>query len=1278
MAILAIDGTGGDDTIVITATGTDSGSYSINGGPAIAFSGVTQVAVSGGAGNDTLTIVNPDGSLFAPTGGISYDGGGQPADALELVGGTAADLIYTAGATRDAGTLVHTGEAGTQTIAFSGIAPITDITPTSNNVIINGTAGADTISVTDGGVVGGVQTTQVSSPTFESIRFANKPFVVTIDGQGGGDTVSFNNPNPAAGLTTLNVTGVDTVSESGPVKVANLSITATGNVQLTDSGNQIGTFAANVGGTLSVTDSSPLSVGFVAGTNGITATNHNVTLTADSLDIQQPIDAGSGTVTLQPLSAGRTIGLGSPDGVSVFGLTDAELDHVTAGALRIGNSSAGTIAFNAPISPAGTSQLELVTAADIQDDHGNTFPAVTVPRLAMTAGTGIGVSGANFFIYGAVDQIEAQTNTGGLYFSPTNGSVSVGGVTPDLTGLKVLTSGPLSIYGDASITLADPTASIVAPGSVFLLTGPHGSLTLATSGAAAVSSTSGDVEITSNRVVIARTSGITAAAPGHHVTIEPFFGAVNLGSMTDNAANTLELSDDELDLITTPTLRIGDDSNTTNITVSQPITQNAAHYGTLSLHTAGAILDGTAGEQPDIIVNNLALRAASGIGSADDLNVAVSKLAFANTTSGNVDILNAGAASIDAVDGLASSSNAGGFAAVFSDGGPLTDAAPITATGFILLDTSDTAAPGEDLTVLAPATLHSNAAIQLAAGDNVTVQAGATVQAGTFVAVNPDYFGVDPGVGGTASISGTIIAPQVNITGSADADTLIGSAAAERLDGGAGADVMAGGAGNDGYTVDNAGDVVIENPVEGTDTVFTSVNYGLPANVENMTLNGGADLQAFGNALANTIFANPGNNLVDGGAGADTMIGGFGNDTYFVDNAGDTVVENANEGNDTVFASVNFTLPANVENLILQGNADLQGYGNGLSNVVYGNAGNDLLNGGGGVDLMVGGAGNDTYFVDDPSDACFEVAGQGNDAVFASCNYGLAADVETLVMQGSADLQGYGNNQANTLYGNAGNNLLNGGGGIDLMVGGAGNDTYFVDDPSDATFENPGEGNDAVFATCNYGLAADVETLVMQGSGNFQGYGNNTANTLYGNSGNNLINGGGGADTMLGGAGNDTYFVDNIGDVVVENAGEGTDVVLSGVSYTLSANVEALVLQGAGNLAGTGNAQANNIFGNSGDNALDGGGGADTMLGGAGNDTFVFHMGQGDGDTVVDFAGNGAAVGDLLHFIGYGAGATFTKNDATHWQVNFSGGTQHEVITFSNGALIDPTDVLFS
>ena len=164
---------------------------------------------------------------------------------------------------------------------------------------------------------------------------------------------------------------------------------------------------------------------------------------------------------------------------------------------------------------------------------------------------------------------------------------------------------------------------------------------------------------------------------------------------------------------------------------------------------------------------------------------------------------------------------------------------------------------------------------------------------------------------------------------------------------------------------------------------------------------------------------------------------------------------------------------------------------------------------------------------------------------------------------------------------------------------------------------------------------------------------------------------------MIGGPGNDTYFVDNPGDGVLESAGQGLDAVFASVSFTVSDNVEALVLQGAANLDGTGNALANSLFGNSGNNTFDGQGGADILTGNAGNDTFVFHAGQANGDTVVDFAGNGAAAGDALHFVGYGAGASFTNIDATHWQINYNGGTQHDVITFSNAATIDASDFLF-
>jgi Ca2+-binding RTX toxin-like protein len=165
-----------------------------------------------------------------------------------------------------------------------------------------------------------------------------------------------------------------------------------------------------------------------------------------------------------------------------------------------------------------------------------------------------------------------------------------------------------------------------------------------------------------------------------------------------------------------------------------------------------------------------------------------------------------------------------------------------------------------------------------------------------------------------------------------------------------------------------------------------------------------------------------GNNVLDGGTGADAIFGGAGNDVHFVDDAGDQAIENANEGNDVVFSSAHLRLTANVENLILQGSADLQGYGNSLNNSIYGNTGNNILNGDAGADAMFGGAGNDAYFVNDGGDVVIENSGEGTDAVFSTAHLRLSENMETLVLQGGADLQGYGNSQANKLYGNTGSN----------------------------------------------------------------------------------------------------------------------------------------------------------------------------------------------------------------------------------------------------------------
>src|SRR5262249_49595737 len=156
------------------------------------------------------------------------------------------------------------------------------------------------------------------------------------------------------------------------------------------------------------------------------------------------------------------------------------------------------------------------------------------------------------------------------------------------------------------------------------------------------------------------------------------------------------------------------------------------------------------------------------------------------------------------------------------------------------------------------------------------------------------------------------------------------------------------------------------------------------ANVDALVLIAGAGpINGAGNGADNYLAGNSDNNALDGGAGNDTMAGGAGNDTYVVDSTGDLVVESANEGNDVVYAAVDYTLGANIEAVVLLGSGNSNAVGNGANNALVGNSGSNTLDGKGGNDLMQGGAGNDIYFVDSTSDVVVEKANEGNDIVYA-------------------------------------------------------------------------------------------------------------------------------------------------------------------------------------------------------------------------------------------------------------------------------------------------------
>ncbi|WP_243371148.1 calcium-binding protein [Microvirga solisilvae] len=125
---------------------------------------------------------------------------------------------------------------------------------------------------------------------------------------------------------------------------------------------------------------------------------------------------------------------------------------------------------------------------------------------------------------------------------------------------------------------------------------------------------------------------------------------------------------------------------------------------------------------------------------------------------------------------------------------------------------------------------------------------------------------------------------------------------------------------------------------------------------------GGND-RFLGTSNADTLKGYGGNDVLNGGLGADRMEGGTGNDIYYVDNAGDRVVETSTGGTaDVVYTSITHTLASYVENLVATGSGTIRLYGNSLNNVITGNKGANVINGGSGNDKINGGLGKDVLY----------------------------------------------------------------------------------------------------------------------------------------------------------------------------------------------------------------------------------------------------------------------------------------------------------------------------
>ncbi|MCC7036339.1 MAG: calcium-binding protein, partial [Alphaproteobacteria bacterium] len=502
------------------------------------------------------------------------------------------------------------------------------------------------------------------------------------------------------------------------------------------------------------------------------------------------------------------------------------------------------------------------------------------------------------------------------------------------------------------------------------------------------------------------------------------------------------------------------------------------------------------------------------------------------------------------------------------------------------------------------------------ASDSVTEGVGEgtdTVNAGFTYTLAADFENLN--LNGTGNFNGT---------GNASDNIINGNSGNNTLDGVSGTDTLNGGDGNDVLAVHSGAEVI--NGGNGTDTVVSDVTYSLGSatSVENLTLSAlaAAGTTATGTTGSNVITGNGNANTLDGGGagGSDTLIGGAGNDTYIVYNTGDVVSEGAGAGTDTVIAqSISYTLSGDLENLTLQsynyygstgltatGNTGANvitdnstAYGGNIHNVLLGGDGTDTLvnnaqstwffsnlvfgtstlDGGAGADAMTSTADNRTVFVvDNIGDT---VDGNSNyygfnDEVRSSISWDLAVnttDVRNLTLTGSANINGAGTADANLITGNSGNNTLTGLGGNDVlsggdgndtldggtgddsMIGGFGNDTFIVDSTLDVVSELAGQGTDTVTSSVDYTLSGNIENLIITGAAE-TAVGDAGTNVITGNANNNTIDGQGGADAMSGGLGDDLYIVDNAGDQVFENTGEGTDTVQAYVSYTLGATTE--------------------------------------------------------------------------------------------------------------------------
>jgi Ca2+-binding RTX toxin-like protein len=371
---------------------------------------------------------------------------------------------------------------------------------------------------------------------------------------------------------------------------------------------------------------------------------------------------------------------------------------------------------------------------------------------------------------------------------------------------------------------------------------------------------------------------------------------------------------------------------------------------------------------------------------------------------------------------------------------------------------------------------------------------------------------------GHNTINAAAFTGAVTLNGAAGDDNLTSSNSNDRLTGGSGSDTITGGDGTD-LLVE-----VLDINMILTNSSLTSNSVGnndILSSIEQASLTGGSsnnilDASAFAGPV--TLSGEAGEDNLVGGNSNDRLSGGIGSDTIAGGNGTDILVEvldinmtltnssltSNSAGNNDILSSIeqasltggsgNNTLNASAftGSVTLSGGAGADTLTGGTGNDSLGGGdGADYLDGGNGSDSLTGGAGDDAYSVGS-GDLITELANQGNDFVYVNTTYTLGANLEHLILVGSAT-NGTGNNLNNYVAGNSSlGNTLAGLGGNDTLIGGAGNDSLSGGAGNDTILG--GLGNDRVVLSGNrlyysvtFNSVTSAYTVLDERSGSIDG-----------------------------------------------------------------------------------------------------------------------------------------------------------------------------------------------